>query len=249
MSRLLRNQSFQAGLALLLGVAIAGAPLMAMAQQYNPPRRGIPGRREGAGTRSPNGRCIQGQKPFTVLAPTDNVGSSTSQTPKLFWYVPVTVAKTAEFRLLSSTDQEIYTTTVALNGVPGVVSLQIPGEVTARMEPGKDYRWQFSLNCTPGDPSKNPFLEGIVQRVEANSALMDALTLATTARDRASVYASAGIWQDAIATLAEQRCAQPNDRTLRTSWNTLLKSVELEKFAQEPLTPSCPASPDPSPVN
>ncbi|EKQ71328.1 protein of unknown function DUF928 [Leptolyngbyaceae cyanobacterium JSC-12] len=162
MNHLLRKESIRAGLAVLLGVAIAGAPLMAMAQQYTPPRRGIPGRREGAGTRSPNGRCIQGQKPFTVFNPTANATSSTSKTPTLFWYVPATIAKTGEFRLLSITDQEIYTTTVPLNGVPGVVSFQIPDEAAARMEPGKDYRWQFSLNCDPGDPSKNPFLEGIL---------------------------------------------------------------------------------------
>jgi hypothetical protein len=78
-----------------------------------------------------------------------------------------------------------------------------------------------------------------VQRVEPNLQLTDALTNAQSASDRASIYAASGIWQDALATLAEQRCARPGDATLKTSWSRLLTSVQLENFAQESLTQSC----------
>jgi hypothetical protein len=107
------------------------------------------------------------------------------------------------------------------------------------MKPQKDYQWQFSLICYPNQPDQNPFVEGVVQRVQVNSRLSMALEKAFDVRDRASIYASSGIWQDAIATLAQGRCTNPKDPALLTSWNTLLKSVRLEAFAQEPLSQSC----------
>ncbi len=52
-------KSLVAPLSLLLGLLVVGTPLVAFAQSYNPPKRGLPGRREGAGTR---GTCMQGQR-------------------------------------------------------------------------------------------------------------------------------------------------------------------------------------------
>lgn len=237
----LRYRQVQIGLAIALGLAVVGMPLLAIAQQYTPPRRGIPGRREGAGTRAPGDRCLAGQKPLMGLTPVDNFGATTSKTPTLFWYVPATNATVGEFRLLDAAEQEIYSSTVAIPDVPGVVSVQLPATVTEQMQLQQDYRWQFSLRCDANEPSKNPFVEGIVQRVEPSSTLQDSLTIATTPSDVATVYAKAGIWQDAIATLAEQRCLKPNDVSVQTSWTNLLRSVQLDSFTDAPLTKTCNA--------
>lgn len=236
-----RMNRLQIGLALLLGLAIASPPLMAIAQQYRPPRRGIPTRREGAGTRSPGERCMVGQLPLMGLTPSDNFSLTTAQKPVFFWFVPGTNAATAEFRLLDRTDQVLYAATVKIAGTPGVVSVPLPPPLANQMTVGKDYVWQLSLQCSTTDPSKNPFVEGLVQRTEPNASLRQALATATTPRDKATVYAEAGIWQEAIATLAAQRCRQPNDATLRTSWQTLLRSVALDRYIDVPLTRSCEA--------
>jgi hypothetical protein len=233
------RKSITASIALVMGMAIATSPLVALAQQYTPPSRGIPGRREGAGTRSPND-CVSSRMPLTALSPADSFSTTTSQTPTLFWYIPKTKAGMGELRITDDSDKDIYSALIPLKGGAGVLSHPLPKSVTHDMELGKDYRWQFALICDASQPSINPFVEGIVQRIEINTALVSALQKATNVRDRASIYATSGIWQDAIATLAQERCTNPTDPGLLTSWNTLLKSVRLEAFAQEPLSLTCP---------
>ncbi len=236
-----RMNRLQIGLALLLGVAIASEPLVAIAQQYRPPRRGIPTRREGAGTRSPSDRCMVGQLPLVGITPSDNFSLTTAQKPVFFWFVPGTNATTAEFRLLDRTDQVLYSSTVKIAGTPGVVSVPLPTPIANQMTVGKDYIWQLSLQCSTTDPSKNTFVEGLVQRTVPSAILTQTLAASRTPRDKATVYADAGIWHEAIATLAAQRCSQPNDATLRTSWQTLLRSVALDRYIDVPLTRSCEA--------
>lgn len=232
------KKSITASIALVMGTAIAVSPLVALAQQYTPPKRGIPGRREGAGTRSPND-CASSKMPLTALSPTDSFSTTTSQTPTLFWYIPKTKAVIGELRITDDSDQDIYSALIPLNGGSGVLGHPLPKSVTNDMELRKDYRWQFALICDASQPSSNPFVEGIVQRIEVNDALVSALQKAAGVRDRASIYAASGIWQDAIATLAQERCTNPKDPALLISWNTLLKSVRLEAFAQEPLSLTC----------
>ncbi|MBM0741573.1 DUF928 domain-containing protein [Phormidium sp. CLA17] len=232
------RKSITASMALVMGLAIAISPLVALAQQYTPPKRGIPGRREGAGTRSP-GSCVSSKKSLTALSPTDSFSTTTSPTPTLFWYIPKTKAEMGELRITDDSDKDIYSAVIPLKGGSEVMSHSVPKSVTKDMEAGKDYRWQFALICDADQPSMNPFVEGIVQRVKVTGALSMALEKAFDVRDRASIYASSGIWQDAISTLAQERCIQPKDSALLSSWNTLLKSVRLEAFAQEPLSRTC----------
>ncbi|UBF28045.1 DUF928 domain-containing protein [Kovacikia minuta CCNUW1] len=231
-----RLKPLTASLMLLLGFVIAGMPLLAMAQNYNPPKRGLPGRREGAGTR---GTCMQGQKGLMPLTPMDGFSATTSNTPTFLWYVPPTKARTAEFALLDANDQKLYQSTLNLTGEGGVVGFRVPEAVAASvLESDKDFYWQFSIICDPNQPSNNPFVEGVVQRIKPDSSLAAQLKNASP-KEQATLYAGAGIWQDAIAILAHQRCINPQDSSLQTSWTNLLTSVQLKEFAQEPLTQIC----------
>ena len=223
-----------------LSVAVCGVPLLAIAQEYHPPKRGIPGRREGAGTR---GTCLRGPKLLMPLTPSDSFSATVSNSPTFFWYVPKTAAQTAEFALLDENDRTLYKATLNLPGEASVVSFSLPTSIAASvLTVGKDYYWQFSILCDPNQPSINPFVEGVVQRVKPLAALTSQLKKASP-RDRATLYATNGLWQDAIATLAQERCTHPQDQTLVTSWIQLLQSVKLEDFAKESLTASCPAKP------
>lgn len=227
-------------LALLLGLAIAISPLLAMAQQYTPPQRGVPGRREGGGTR---GSCMEAKKLLLMpLIPNDAFSATVSERPTLFWYVPTTTAQTAEFRLLDQAEQELYQTTVALPGTAGIVSLTLPEQVARTvLKPGQDYYWQFSIICDPAQPSKNPFVEGVIQQTRLTPAVTRQLEQAKTPRDRAAVYARNGIWQEAITTLATERCLRPQNTSAPVGWRTLLQSVQLGDYAQAPLKTFCQA--------
>lgn len=232
-----RNKSLLFSLSIFVGLMLVGTPFLAMAQQYRPPSRGIPGRREGAGTR---GTCMAGQKFLMPLTPVDGFSATVSNSPTFFWYVPPSPARRAEFALLDGNDRELYKTTIALPATPGIVSYTIPETVTKSvLEVSKDFYWQFTVLCDPNYPSRNPFVEGVVQRINANPNLSNRLKQATSVYDRANIYASAGIWHDAIAILAQNQCTYPNESSPRNHWTTLLQSVQLGEFATEPLTAVC----------
>ena len=219
-------------LSTVLSMAVCSAPRLAIAQEYRPPQRGTPGQREGTGA---HGTCLQGPKLLMPLTPSDNFSATVSGSPTFFWYVPRTTAQTAEFALLDSNDQTLYKTIIKLPNTPGIVSFSLPTNVTSSvLTVGEDFYWQLSLLCNPSQPSVNPFVEGVVQRMKLSAALASQLKKASV-RDRPALYATAGIWQDAIATLAQQRCATPKDPRLVENWSRLLQSVQLEDFAKEPL--------------
>ena len=50
-----------------------------------------------------------------------------------------------------------------------------------------------------------------------------------------ALYAQAGIWYEALATLAELRRSKPNDSVLISAWESLLQSVGLDTVAKEPI--------------
>lgn len=223
-------------------IAVVSFPSASTAQQFVPPDRGLPGRREGGGTR---GSCLRGQVPLTALMPNSNFAQTTRTNPTFFWYVPPFLAETAEFVLLDENDNELYYTTMQLVEDGGIVSLNLPtvkdadGNDVSLLKEGQDYRWYFSLVCDPDDRSGDVFAEGWIQRIQPTPALASRLLSAANERTRATIYAEAGIWHDALATLAELRRSQPGNSTLLSSWTTLLESVDLESIAAEPLISCC----------
>lgn len=231
------SKPITACLALLLGLSICSLPLLALAQEYHPPRRGLPGRRVGAGTRGET--CLKGRQTLTPLTPIDGFSTTTSHNPVFFWYVPSTTAQTGEFVLLGSHGQVLHRAVIQLTGTPGIKSYRVPtGMMASKLTAGNDYRWQFTVICNANEPSSNPFVQGVIRRVASNTSLTRELNVVSP-QDQATVYASAGIWQDAIATLAEQRCERPRDASLLARWTRLLQSVQLEKYSREPLSQFC----------
>ena len=91
--------------------------------------------------------------------------------------------------------------------------------------------------CDPKNPSLDPFVDGWVQRVSLTEDISNNLATASDS-EKVDIYAAAGIWQDALTTLADLRQNNPNDRNLENQWNQLLENIGLEKIAQEPMIPS-----------
>ncbi len=204
--------------------------------------RGAPPRTAGGGTRSPRA-CVKGNIRLTALAPSNNVGTTVSANPTLFWYVPETEAKFAQLVVYDNPDKknEIYQTTLALNGTPGVVKLSLPA--TVALEPGKEYRWHFGLICNREDRSQDKFVEGVIERTELSSEQKTKLAQATEPLKQAEVYAGATVWQETLTILAQLRHDRPNDSDITEAWEELLKSVQLKDIATQPLSECCTASP------
>ncbi len=201
--------------------------------------RGAPARTAGAGQRSVNLQCASSQLPLTVLAPADNVGTTVSARPSLFWYVPQTQAKSAEFIVFEGRDKEVYRTTLVLDGTPGILELSIPEAVY--LETGKNYRWFFGLVCNPMDRGEDLFVEGKLQRTQLSFEQNSKLAEATEPLEKARVYAQAKIWQETLNLLAQLRRERPRDVKVAEAWEELLDSVQLKALATEPLVDCCRA--------
>ncbi|MEP0910980.1 DUF928 domain-containing protein [Leptolyngbya sp. GB1-A1] len=225
----------QSTIALLLTTGILSSMATVVLAQYVPPDRGLPGRREGGGTR---GGCALTQPTLTALIPSQNFGLTVQEHPTFFWYVPQTNATTAEFVLMDG-NQTVYETTIALPKTPGILQVSLPIDGTVPpLTIGKDYQWYFSIICNADDRSGDLLTRGWVQRQALTPDLAAKLAQVPVV-DRSTAYAAAGIWYDAIATLADLKQSPSSAETqpsqlLKERWNTLLESVGLEAFADQP---------------
>ncbi|WP_088893390.1 DUF928 domain-containing protein [Leptolyngbya ohadii] len=235
MIRPLRHFAKPAAVVLLATGVLSSVATVALAQ-YVPPDRGLPGRREGGGTR---GECILSQPTLTALIPSQNFGTTVKEYPSFFWYVPQTSATTAEFVLMDG-NRIVYEKTIDLPRSPGILQVSLPQDGSVPpLTVGKDYQWYFSIICNADDRSGDLLTRGWVQRQALSPALATKLTQ-TPLAEHATVYAQAGIWYDAVEALADLR-QQPvtpmgvrQSQLLSDRWNRLLGSVGLEGFANQP---------------
>lgn len=207
-----------------------------VSQSFKPPSRGTAPPTAGSATRSGTlgNSCLSSGKQLTSLMPQTRLGLSYRGNPTFYWYVPPSSAKTAKFLLLSNNDADVhYETTLNLPNDPGIVSFALPSTVSP-LEVGKQYHWYLVLNCSQNDQSANPSVEGWVERVAPGTDISSQLQKAD-AKSRARIYAENGIWYEAVATLATLRQTNPQDAATIAGWNELLKSVNLEAIAAEPL--------------
>ncbi len=185
----------------------------------------------GGGTR---GDCFSdGQKPLTSLTPkTNNKQELTlASHPTIFIYVPENTAIAGEFILKDSTQKKVYEDIVSLPDSQGIIDIKIPTD-QPELKVGKNYNWTFSLICET--PIPEAVVQGSIQRVNPSADLTIKLQK-TPDSDRWLIYSEAGIWYEALVTLAEQIRSNPNDVKLTSEWQKLLNSVGLNEVATEPL--------------
>ncbi len=234
---------------LFLSLAIAMTPLAAMAS-FKPPNRGVPGRREGGGSRNP---CIVAGQPrlsYPIALLPDlkqankvAVGQTLDPYPRFFWYLPATRAGEVEFTLYADAASDsakiLYQTRFQPNrpqGKPssaGIYSLALPTEINLPpLEVGKAYRWSVELIC-PNVRKGSIRAEGGVERVTADSALKASLQRAKL-EQQATLYATNGLWFNALDVLARQHFSK--NSADRTEWKALLSdpNVNLVQLADIP---------------
>lgn len=220
------------------------------------------GQPQGGGTR---GGCPQVDKPITALVPTSSdrstsgesqslrattkttspstIGLTTAKHPTFWLYVPYSFPspRRIEFTLKDENDKPIYQTSFLESKIsPGIVGFELPS-VAPSLEVNKVYYWQFSMYCNPEKPSavedfgvEVATVQGGIHRIKPNSSLSEQLNRATP-EERVALYTKAGIWFEAVTTLAQLRRQNPNNVKLREEWVQLLKDVDLDAIADEPI--------------
>lgn len=200
------------------------------------------GRARGGASR---GNCSAFPLPLAALVPLPPseedsalpANLTTLAQPTFWFYVPAALSPDypAEFLLLDGNGDYVYTVLLDSTDAPGVISVDLPPSVSLDVE-GR-YHWIFQMACDDGNPID---IWGEVQRIPLDSALQAQLEQAT-GRDRAALYASHGIWQDALTILAEMHRTAPDDPSITADWVSLLGSAHLEALANYPVLPCCDA--------
>lgn len=169
--------------------------------------QGWPGNRVGGGTRSalcnvsfPSDQVSyadlspQERLPWHLVGimPQDNVARTGQHNPEVFWYMPPTNARYAEFNLyklpggdattttssgsdlaqdgLFATETLIYRSGFRIDGEAGLVSFQMPQGLT--MPPlavGDRYSWEVRLHCNTNDATQDPWYESALNLTSAGT--------------------------------------------------------------------------------
>lgn len=188
---------------------------------YTPPtNRPFLQRTEGSGSR---GRC---NAYLQLFAPSNHVALTVSERPTFLAYVsktklPLSFVLVEEGIITPVIEQELYVST------PGVVEFKLPENVKLKT---KRYQLTVSALCNRKHPSKNVYAQVKLERVTANEELQNRLK-GKTSLQQAAVYASSGIWYDAIALADEARTANESDSSVKEGYLSLLNSIGLQKIS------------------
>ncbi|MDY6937217.1 MAG: DUF928 domain-containing protein [Cyanobacteriota bacterium] len=204
---------------------------------FNPPDRGAPTTAVGGATRGSD-LCAE-VKP---LIPKDTshhrenppyFGLALMERPTLFFHVKGSAKYTGEtlYFALNRVDADgnlgelVYETNLSLPDRGGVMSVSLPPQAT--LDVGQSYQWYLEMTCNADSPNaEGNSLEGWIDRVDRTPDLADRLEIARTPTDRATVYAEAGIWFDAIDTLARERLDEDTPE-LKAAWDELLGDSDV----------------------
>lgn len=221
-----------------------------------PPDRGATGSRSGAASRG----CNTGNQTVTALVPTYQQnppkdqsavipitqvwGLTTSENPEFFFFVPYNVSsiKNIEFVLQEATNNKnktLYRTHLTIPKSPGIISVNLPPSV-ASLQEEKMYQWFFKVRvqCDQKQPLVLYYAQGWIQKLNQNATLTAQLKQAEL-EQKVTLYATNGVWYDAVTSLVKLRLSNPQNQSLLAQWQTLLNSVGLEKIAHQPLIDCC----------
>lgn len=204
---------------------------------FQPPEQGVPGRREGGGTR---GLECTATNALTALIPQSTMGQTISAKPTFFYYLPVAIDKTVQFELADESDKTVYKKSFRMvTSRPGIVSINLGSDGNSpALEVGKNYQWYFTIKCNPKNYRDEVLVSGWINRIAVAPTLKTELDRSPEGRAKLSIFGKQGLWYEYLAALAQLRVESPSDASLAIEWSEVLSAVELGKIAREPLIPS-----------
>jgi hypothetical protein len=164
-----------------------------------------------------------------VLAP-NHTGLTTSAQPSLFWYQTGPANLRLELTLVEpGKPKPLLRVGIDKAGTAGIHRFPL-SKHNVNLEPGILYKWSVALVPDPANRSQEVIAMGTIQRTEPNSELTAALASAQ-GLEKAAVFASKGIWYDALETVTNQIDAAPNDKSVRLQRAKLLDEAGLKDAA------------------
>jgi hypothetical protein len=206
----------------------ASAP--ASAVKFRPGSRGAPSVRVTGGSRGSGDATIT----LDVLAP-DETGLTTQEQPSLFWYQSKPAQAKFELTLLEENKvKPLLQIKASSSGKAGIQRLKL-SDHGVKLAPNIEYQWVVALVTDPDNRSSDLVASGAIKRIESSAELKAKLAQASPA-SLPGIYAEAGIWHDALATLSDAIDAQPENKALRETRADLLRQVGLKAAANADVT-------------
>ncbi len=195
---------------------------------YKPPKRGAPQARIGGGTRGLGDKALS----IAVITP-NHTGYAAHAQPTLFWFSSDSTPTQFELTLIN--DQDIQPMVEApLNKAAGIHAVRL-SDYGITLEQGKSYQWSVAAVFDENHRSQDILSSGRIRYVEASNELKAQLKQATP-QESIYLYAEAGFWYDAYATLSELIVKNPTSLTVLKQRVSLLRQAELPvaaNFARE----------------
>lgn len=197
-----------------------------------PPAPPVNDTRPGGGLDPDDDACPDLSEGLRALIPVENPVLTTSPYPTFLFHIPAQAetVRYGEFSLLVWPGEAVrqYQTRFLLPESPGVISITLPEVPAHALAEDQIYRWYFQLYCSDEENAQPDFtLRGAVQRVAL-----------TAERSQQIQAASPAIWYDAIANVANQLQASPQDELLQDRWETLLQTIQAEDLLPTPFSGS-----------
>lgn len=172
---------------------------------------------------------VTSQQDLVLVAPRKYIGLAASTHPTFVWFVseqayPVELIL---FEYSPETGRGDPIQTIKLQSSAGLMQFTLPKDQPG-LEVGKTYLWQITLVCQPNNPSKNPWMEAIVEVVAPPTTLQRSLATTTDPLKRAQLYAEADFWYEALA----ETLKTPTAKSFRQQLITDLKAMESDSQAE-----------------
>ncbi|WP_019500282.1 DUF928 domain-containing protein [Pseudanabaena sp. PCC 6802] len=181
---------------------LLSSPALASSRRitYIPPNNGSPRRTTSNASR---GCDNLSHLSLYLLAPRDRVGTTASDRPTLAWYISRVPDVPVEFALVEEgVPTPLWKQKIEVQKA-GIATISLP-ENSPHLVEGREYKWSIRLICNPVSPSAAPPYISWMRKVPLPEALRSRLSTATSNRDRAFLYAQAGMWYDAVAATVNQ---------------------------------------------
>jgi Domain of Unknown Function (DUF928) len=190
-----RRTIYSVGIASLILSVSFWIPIAALAKYTPPPN---PSKPKETGTNTTRGGSCEGDSTavLTALVPFSHMGQTISGHPTFTWFVPDRTSRPLQLRLFTRSGQLLYKT--EMESQPGIMSVALPAN-GPQLSIGQSYQWQVVLVCDRNVPSRNVVATAEIQVVQPAESLQTQLAAASTPQQRIDLYASAGLWYDAIA--------------------------------------------------
>ena len=164
-----------------------------------------------------------------VLTP-DETGLTTQEQPSLFWYQSKPAKARFELTLIEEDKTKpVFAVNVDRASKAGIQRLRLADQ-GVKLAVGVEYKWVIALVTDPNNRSTDLVASGFIKRVEESPELK-AKVAGAAPRSLPGIYAEAGVWHDAVGSLADLIEAHPDDKALLAERADLLRQVGLKAAA------------------